>query len=340
MLRNVRGSALAETAMVLTTLLLVIFGVFRLGVVAYYQLGAEGTAWTLARQVSLGDTLANAQTNASSKMFGQILSGDSTNTTANTPFMWMPLSFGTSTSVHGGASLVLQNQQRILTAHTGVPTLLKGSTVTTKAVGVEGAPYERGLYFNVAEASYNATNFSSITNFGSSPSTSGESTPPYFVSMNYMGYCQISGTVSTNLTTLWTPDGTTHRAWCPSGKGVYRPLGTAEYLDAKDWNNTTAGVTSSTAIFATIACHQRYFAKAAQLIATLRASANSLSGASDIDSLKATMDASINGTDTAKAIATIYSWDYNGPYTGYSAGTSMNNSFPMAATTSCPGPTS
>jgi len=340
MRRSIRGSALVETAMVLTTLLLVVLGVFRLGIVAYYQLGAEGTAWALARQVSLGDTLANAQTNASAKMFRQIATADSTNTTANTPFMWMPLSFGTATSVHGGASLVLENQQRILTSHAGVPTLLKGSTVTTRAVAVEGAPFERGLYFNVAEASYNASNFASLTNFGSSPSTSGESTPPYFVTMNYMGYCQISGTVSTNLTTLWTPDVTTHRAWCPAGKGVYRPLGTAEYLDSKDWNNTTAGVTSATAIFATIACHQRYYAKAAQLIATLRASTGSISGANDIDSIKATMDASINGTDTAKAIATIYSWDYNGPYTGYSAGTSMNNSFPMGATTGCPGPTS
>jgi hypothetical protein len=340
MRRNARGSALAETAMVLTTLLLVVLGVFRLGIVAYMQLGTEGTAWTLARQISLGDTLTNAQTNASAKIFRQIGSSDTTNTTANTPFMWMPLSFGSSSSVHGGVSLVLQNQQRLLTQHTGIPTLLKGGTVTTSAVSVEGTPMTRGLYFNVAEASYNASNYGSITNFSSAPSSSGESTPPYFVTTNYMCYCQISGTISTNLTTMWTPDGTTHRAWCPSGKGVYRPLGVAEYLDAKNWNNSPGGVTSSGAIFSTIACHQRYLAKAAQLIAALNVSVNSLSGGADVDSVKASMDASINGTDTAKAIATIYSWDYNGPYTGYSAGTSMNNSFPLTPTAGCPGPTS
>ena len=140
------------------------------------------------------------------------------------------------------------------------------------------------------------------------------------------------------MTTQWTA-GSDHRAWCPSGDGVWRPLGTAEYLDAKNWDLTPNGVTSAGAIFETIACHQRYFAKAAQLISALDTSSYSL-GAGDINSIKSSMDNSINGTDGVSALKTIYSWDYNGPYTGYAVGAAMNNSFPLNATAGCPGPTS
>jgi hypothetical protein len=333
-----RGAALAETVMVMGTLLVVMTGVLRLGVLAYFQLGTEGASWMLARQTSLGDTLATAQANTTSVTFRQILNADSGSSTANTNFMWMPLSFGTSTSVHGGASLVLQNQQRIATTHGNVAPILRGAGVNVSAVSVEGAPYERGLYFDVAEGDYNSTSWNTLTNFAGGVVSAGENSPPYFVSTNYMGYCQINNNISTNLTTIWTGSAN-HRAWCPSGDGVYRPLGTAEYLDAKNWDNTPNGVTTAGSIFQTIACHQRYFAKAAQLISALDTSSYSLGG-SDIDSIKSTMDASINGTDTAKAIKTIYSWDYNGPYTGYAVGATMSNTYPLAPTTSCPGPTS
>jgi hypothetical protein len=336
--RFLRGAALTETAMALGTLLLVVTGVFRLGVLTYFQLGAEGTSWMLARQLSLGDTLATAQTNASSLSFRQIGSADSTSSTANAPFMWMPLGFGSATAVHGGASIVLQNRQRVATTHGGVAPILTGAGVNLSSVAVEGQPYERGLYFNVAESDYNSSSWSSITNFAGSPLTQGENSPPYFVSTNYMGYCQLNASVATTLTTEWTPGGN-HRAWCPSGKGVYRPLGTAEYLDAKNWNNSPNGVTSAGSIFQALACHQRYYAKAAALISSLNNSAYSLGGG-DIDSIKTAMDNSINNTDGVGAISHIYAWDYNGPYTGYSAGTSMNNSFPLNPLSGCPGPTS
>jgi hypothetical protein len=336
--RKLRGAALVETTMVLASLLLVMTGVLRLGILGYFQLGTEGTSWMLARQTSLGDSLATAQTNTSDVTFRQINNADSSSSTANMNFMWFPISFGTATSVHGGASLVLQNQQRVATTHTGVATILKGTGVNTSAVAIEGEPYERGLYFNVAEASYNAANWSSITNFAGNAITAGENAAPYFLTTNYMGYCQINSSVATTLTTQWTA-GSDHRAWCPSGDGVWRPLGTAEYLDAKNWDLTPNGVTSAGAIFETIACHQRYFAKAAQLISALDTSSYSL-GAGDINSIKSSMDNSINGTDGVSALKTIYSWDYNGPYTGYAVGAAMNNSFPLNATAGCPGPTS
>jgi hypothetical protein len=337
--RNVRGAALTETAMVLGSLLIVMTAVLRLGIISYFQLGTEGTAWMLARQTALGDTLTTAQTNTTALTFRQILNADSSSSTANMNAMWFPISFGSTTSVHGGASLVLQNQQRVATTHTGVAPVLPGATTAhTSAIAVEGQPYERGLYFNVAETTYDASNWSSVTDFAGNPITAGENAAPYFITTNYMGYCQLNSSVSTTLTTLWTK-GSDHRAWCPSGDGVYRPLGTAEYLDAKNWDDTPNGVTTAGAIFSTIACHQRYYAKAAQLIATLDTESYSI-GTSDINSIKSAMDASINGTDGVSAIKTIYSWDYNGPYTGYSSGSTMNNSFPLAPTSGCPGPTS
>jgi hypothetical protein len=303
---STRGAALTETALVLTAVLALVFGVIQIGVIGYMQISADGAAFVAAHEYALGNTstyLAVAQKPfpglATSSTF---LDQNAANTTT------VPVNFNfTNQSSRAGGLMLIRGQQSQITVVKTAPGGVLGAGVTGLAnVSVHGVAIEPdnlvvNAGWDLAGVDYNSSAaFASPAN----PFSSDSNVPANYVSEHYMATCGQA----------------TFGAQCASGSVNILSLGTAEFLDDYNWNRTQLGV-SSTGTFEEMLCHQQKFAQAAALFPATMPNMSS---------------STYNTTNTNSVIGQIYSWDY---LTSQGGGYTINNrvfgNFPLPVLNFC-----
>ncbi len=268
--RAQRGAALAETALVVGVILIMILGSVQLGVVGYIQMTADAASFMSAHQTVLGDP--NAIT-ATTGVFPQFAPLDFTPSAAPAPVPTVGIDYGyndpnpilAAASInnrHGGASMMEPTQLGMKVAKPNVVSLL-GVPLNVEGSMVEPQWLENGAHFDVANsASYGQTG---PANFQENYFTNGENTPPYFVGFNFIENC---------------PDA---QPWPTAQTGCaltakIRALGVAEHLDDSIWERPNGEIPNPLnpqplpLAFAQVACHQQVFS----ILATFFANNSSL----------------------------------------------------------------
>jgi len=261
-----RGAALAETALVVGVILIMILGSVQLGVIGYLQMTADAAAFLSAHQLAVGDP--NAIT-ATQGVFPQFSGVNQINpTAAPAPSATVYIDYGyndpnptiAAASVnnrHGGASMMEPTQ---LSSTVGKQTSISllGVPLSVEGSMIEPQWMENGAHFDVANsASYGQ---SGGTNFQENYFTGGENTPPYFVGFNYLMNCTDQQP--------WT----TAQTSCTAGIVQFRALGIAEHLDDSNWELPDGEIPGplnpgTLLAFAQVACHQAVYANLATFFA-------------------------------------------------------------------------
>ena len=319
MRRGQRGSALPETALVLTLMLTMIVGALRVALMGYEQVAADGAAFYHARQTGIAGTDPNNAQNldpdaATQAAFGQTKTATKmSSTTYQPPTAVVDTAYGfdVSNNRHGGASLV-QPMQTVSTIQLAAPSLLvfgdAGSILTVTGIGIEPTFRETGTHGNIDGLDFGTTaSFNDAADYFSQ----GENTPPYFGGFHYMRFCDVPD------------DATTHWDGCPQTVS-YLALGLAEYLDQDNWIRKPNGIApSNTAVFGETLYHQQTYATiSAELPEDLTSPGN----------LQLAQQALNRATN--QPLCSVYKWDSSQqggfPSTGYSAG-----QFPLSPAASC-----
>jgi hypothetical protein len=260
--RAERGAALAETALVVGVILIMILGSVQLGVVGYLQMTADATAFLSAHQLAVGDV--NGMT-AATNVFPQF-TGDIVPSAAPAPVPTVYIDYGyndpnaliraaSGNNRHGGASMMEPTQLTTTVQKQNVISLL-GVPLSVEGAMIEPQWLENGAHFDVA----NSSNYGQAgVNFQENYFSAGENTPPYFVGYNYIENCPDPQPWATTATA------------CVSGV-QFRALGVAEHLDDSVWqlpDGELPGLGNPGALlaFAQVACHQRVYATLAAFFA-------------------------------------------------------------------------
>ena len=270
------GAALPESALVISTILLMILGSLRLAIVGYTQVSADAAAFTSARFSGVGDPngATKTATAVSAVQAGDITTAQGLPAPAQAP---VDYNLSQDSTRHGGVTMMQAAQVVTTVLKTNLDGLLFGAnsiSVTSTAI----APQYLDFYSheNVLGQSYNSgAALGSAQNYF----TGGENVPPYFVGFHYFEYCEASLESGP-----WTD--------CP-GTIDFDAIGMAEFLDEDNWARTQPGVTGTDAVFKEMLCHQNAYANVAALAyaaATHTAAAGVL-------------------TDSQTDVHTIYSWD-------------------------------
>jgi hypothetical protein len=272
---GIAGSALPETSLIVTTILLLMLGSLRLGLVGYTQLATDAAAFTNARLTGIGDPNAISKTTTA---VGRVQSGDiSTQQGLPVPAQ-VPVNYNITddTTRHGGVTMMQAAQVVTTVLKSDLDGLLIGAG-PVPVTGTAFAPQYLDFYSH-QNVLGNATNSSAALGEAQNYFTHGENVPPYFVGFHFMQYCE-------------TP--LDAGPWSECAAPDFDALGFAEYLDQDNWNRTQAGVVGSDAVFEEMLCHQNKFADVAEIAyaATTRAAAAAAL------------------TSTQADIQTIYSWD-------------------------------
>ncbi len=291
-----RGAILVESAIVVGAIFLMLFGTVFLSIIGFDQMSADGASYEVAHVTSVG---ASAAPNAAAHgVYNSIPQGNISTTTQNAPTSNIRVDYGYNAASgsaeqqasvntrHGGVAMV-QGTMVVGTANKSSANIL-GMPISVVGTMIEPMWLENGVHFNAE----NADNYGSTTpvcaptpNPQTNPPTparcfqgsifsAGENTPPYFVGFNLMSHCTRNIPWDSSLN---PSEGTT----CDSGGGnniMYTPLGVAEFLDFNNWCDSSAPASTCTTVpaapglsgskptdstFATIACHQRLYAKLA-----------------------------------------------------------------------------
>jgi hypothetical protein len=277
---------MAETAIVLSFTLLLLFGTMQIGLAGYYQMQLDGAGFEYAHQYALGATSATDLSDVAA-LFPNVPSSNVTFTAASPPLTSVPVNYtqwGTLTNRYGGASIIRPTRMQAQTKlNTGSALWEFGSSKTFTAGAVEGQSMVSNHDDDAQGAGYDST---TVYNSQVNPlQTDDQNVPPYFLTFAFQWYC--------NSTTSTT---------CPNAS--LHSLGLAEYLkdgaSGVDGNYTlsTNGIGSG-AQFYVMACHQRYFANlAAYFPSTIPANTGN----------------TYKETSTSSPFATPYSWDINQIY--------------------------
>jgi TadE-like protein len=261
-----RGAALAETALVVGVILIMILGSVQLGVVGYLQMTADAAAFLNAHQNAVGDVNALPATESVFPQFGPLnISASAAPAPAPTVYVDYgyndpnPLVAAASVNNrHGGASMMEPTQLTSTVTKSNVINLL-GVPLNVEGSMIEPQWLENGAHFDVA----NSPNYgqSSGTNFQENYFSGGENTPPYFVGYNYIENCPDAQPWATTAT------------GCSATPGVqFRALGIAEHLDDSVWelpDGVVPGPSNPGALlaFAQVACHQYWYSQLATFFA-------------------------------------------------------------------------
>lgn len=253
-----RGAAMPETALMLTVLLGVLVGAFRIALLGYEQVSADGAAFYHAHQSALKQTDPSVATSldpdaATHTAFPRSALATITPQTVDAPndqLQQTAYGFSQDTNRHGGVSMILPMRAISTVVRSGLDALTPlsgGSALSVTGVGVEPAFAESGVHADVS-----GYDFGTAAAFGGRVDyfTQGENTPPYFAGFHYLRYCPVSD--STDLTKHWN--------WCPTTTS-YLALGLAEYLDQDNWVRSPNGVAPlSQAVFWETLFHQQVYA--------------------------------------------------------------------------------
>lgn len=273
--RRIAGSALPETSLIVTTILLLILASLRLGLVGYTQVAADAAAFTDSHLTGVGDANAVSKTTTA---VSRVQAGDITTQQGLPAPAQAPVDYNLSNdeSRHGGVTM-MQAAQVVTTV---LKSDLDGLLVGSQPIAVTGTSFapEYLDFYSHENVQGNDVNSAAALGQAQNYFTNGENVPPYFVGFHFMQYCETPLTAGP-----WSE--------CPAPD--FDALGFAEYLDQDNWNRTEAGVVGDDAAFKEMLCHQNKFANVATIVynATTLAEAAAALTASQPD------------------IQTIYSWD-------------------------------
>jgi hypothetical protein len=299
---GIAGSALPETSLIITTILLLMLGSLRLGMVGYTQLATDAAAFTDARLNGVGDPNA---INKTTTAVARVQAGDISTQQGLPQPAQEPVNYNITddTTRHGGVTMMQAAQVVTTVLKSDLDGLLVGSN-TIPITGTAFAPQYLDFYSHqnvLGDAQNSGAALAEAQNYF----TGGENVPPYFVGFHFMQYCETS--------LLAGP-------WSECAAPDFDALGFAEYLDQDNWDRTEAGVSGSDAVFKEMLCHQNKFADVAALAyaATTRVAAAAVL------------------LPTQSDIQTIYSWDAHSqggyPPSSYTG----PGSFPTTPYAGCP----
>jgi hypothetical protein len=273
--RRIAGSALPETSLIVTTILLLMLGSIRLALVGYTQLATDAAAFTNARLTGVGDPSAVSKTTIA---VSRVNAGDISVQQGLPAPAQVPVDYNIidDTTRHGGATMMQAAQVVTTVLKSDLDGLLVGANPIS-VTGTAFAPQYLDFYSHqnvLGDAVNSAAALGAATNYF----TQGENVPPYFVGFHFMQFCETSLEAG---------------PWSECTAPDFDALGFAEYLDQDNWNRTQSGVVGADATFKEMLCHQNKFADVATIAyaATTRAAAAAVLTAAQSD------------------IQTIYSWD-------------------------------
>lgn len=304
---------MVETALFVSAALLFMLGTMQIGALGFLQLTADSAAYFDARANVLGVTSGSPES-ATHTAFDQVPVPDIQPTVLPAPTPSIPVDYGyndpnptvqanSAANRHGGASMMQPAQ---LLSSVGMPGLMHilGQSLGVTGTDIEAKWVECGPHFEIANAACSLS--SPTSNQQTNYFTNGENTPLYFVGFNYIQNCGLSvngpwglytGADANSYTSEFggiavasfngpgSPPG--NQSWqgpCASGSNNgnsdigLTALGSAEYLDVTNWDDTSAGVSgpcdtsaqpaagTNQSVFEAMAFHQREYATIAEYL--------------------------------------------------------------------------
>jgi hypothetical protein len=223
--RSDRGTALPETALVLASVLVMVFGILQVGIIGFMQVMVDGAAFIAAHEYSLYNS---SYLQLAQRPFPQL---GSVVVDKNTPdAVSVPVNYGTTSSTqrHGGVSLILPSHLQGTAISFSPHSMLSAlSGIAVHGSVIEPMNQVSNDAYDAAGAGYGGS--SALTTF----STDAMNTPYYYVSQHEMTVCT-GGWNTVHVPGLQDPG-------CLAAYQV-RSLGTAEFLDHDNWQRTTLGV--------------------------------------------------------------------------------------------------
>jgi hypothetical protein len=321
-----RGSILVESAIVTSSILVLMLGMLQMGLLGFLQVTLDAGAFLNAHQNAIGVTDTLGPSDATHQVFPQIQASSIANTVQTAPSPLVPVNYGyngnaaqqaaSATSRHGGSSVMQPYLSQTTISQT--PFTIFGHPFIVHSQASEANWLETMPSWGIANSNYGGAYSASNTQYSTNVFTLGENTPPYFMGANFFTHCTTPG--------VWGAVGST------AGRGVCAApgsttstsrvivLGIGEFLDTTNWANGVAGVGgpvgspggASTGTFEAAACHQRMFATLAYFFENLTENNYGNSGAF--------------ATDPLNYLETTYNpYYYN--RTGYTDFSSTNASF-------------
>ncbi|MEO9171211.1 MAG: TadE/TadG family type IV pilus assembly protein [Candidatus Baltobacteraceae bacterium] len=252
---GIRGAALAETAVVLSFLLLLLFGTMQLAVAGYFQMQLDAAAFEYAHTYALGatDPAALAQV---AQLFPNVPTSGIAFSASSPPITDQPVNFtpgGQTTNRYGGASIMRpQRLNAQATLNVGGFGFLSANPIPFSAAAVEGRDMISNHDDDAQGAGYDS---STVYKTQVNPITQDDqNVPPYYFNFGFLFHCS---------------DNPGWGATCSNQS--LEALGLAEYLKdgnvAVDGNYDVAdsGVTAGQT-FQAMAFHQRIYAQIAAVL--------------------------------------------------------------------------
>jgi hypothetical protein len=267
--RLAQGSALVETALVMSVALLFMLASIRMSIVGFYQISADAAAFFEAHSSALQGSCQGGAVGSS--IFNRVPNGSYSCVTLAGQNVNVPVTgynFSSTTQRFGGYSTMQGSQVRttidstagsigLLPGNPLVPS--NGAKATVHAEVIEPRFDEYGVHYNADGDLNGLGSFQHGVNYF----TGGENTPPYFTGYRIMRFC--GDPLFDSTTHVPTP-------WSQCGNVQWHGLGLGEELDSSNWAKTSPGV-SKGSTFEYALCHQQLYAQFVNLLATTYASA-------------------------------------------------------------------
>lgn len=330
-----RGAALAETAIVVSFTLLVLFGAIQIALVGFVQTQLDGATFMYSHAWALGSSNTSAIDASLEPIFpslplsswnqaSDIVTAHPLLTSTTTMPNWTQ--WGSTTQRFGGASILrdqLIQTKGTISVH-GLSIL--GSSINLSGGNVEGKTMVGNHDMDAQGVGYNSgTVWNTLVN----PITQDDqNVPPYYFTFAYMSYCTHA---------QFTAGGGSCASWYTGG-GL-RSLGLAEYLkddqtgNAGNYNTSADGI-GTNGTFQAMACHQRIYADLAAAFPTVMPSPSPIPG-SNYDETS-TGPASVAAWNNA-SFQLVYSWDVQGVHAGNPSLKTFGNQYPVSPDIGCNG---
>ncbi len=320
------GGALAETAIVLSFTLLVIFGAMQIALIGFYQTQLDGATFMYSHYYANGSTNTAVLASDLGPIFPDMptLTEGAANP-LSTSLTTMPnfTQWGSLTERFGGASII---RNQLIQTHASMTVnglSVLGNSITLSSGNVEGAPMVGNHDDDAQGAGYNTqTVYNTLVN----PITQDDqNVPPYYFTFAYVNYCSTF------------QFGSSCSSW-DTGGGL-RSLGLAEYLkddqtgNAGNYNTSADGI-GSNGTFQTIACHQRIFSDLAAAFPAVMPAPSPAAGSD--------WDETSSGPSTVSAFngasfRMVYSWDVQGVHGESPSNKTFANGYPLDPGYGCSG---
>jgi hypothetical protein len=297
--RPIRGAALAETAIILSFTLMLLFGSMQVALSGYYQMQLDAATFEYSHAYALGanDPAALAQIGG---LFPNVPLGNISFTASSPPLTNVPVNFtqwGQLNNRYGGASITRpQRLNATATLNVNQFGFLSANPITFTAGNVEG---RNMISDHDDDAQGDPYDSQAVYNSQVNPITQDDqNVPPYYFNFGFMWHCGAQAFGQN----------------CPSQS--LETLGMAEYLkdglDSVDGNydiNIPGAQLNET--FAPMSCHQRIFAQIAQRVLTV----DTTRALAIVDNTATQFWSETSGATTGKgaSIALVYSWDKINP---------------------------